>query len=279
MQQSRVAWRQTMPTVVAANQSFRESFFCKLASADFSVLLLDYDQTICLFASSQRDKSACASIPELLQAIVAKGRTRVILISELRAAEVVALLQMSPAPEIWGSRGLERRSPNGDFEIVDIRAEAEEALAAVDLSLEAQGLGRVTEVQRGAIIVRWGGLGRQVMEEVRDRASEAWLNACDHHWLVAREIEGGIEVRLRLWDKGDAVQQLLCELGSDVPVAYLGDEKSNEDVFRAMKYRGLCVLARPKFIPTSADLWLQPGEVPRFLTEWLQTSASNARHA
>ena len=247
-----------------------EFFFRKLSSARNSVLLLDYDQTIPSFGGSQREQPSSPSVSELLQAIMVRGGTRVILISELRVAEVVALLQMSPAPEIWGSRGLERRSPNGDRALFDILAEAEQALAAVDLSLEAQGLGRLTEVQPGAITVRWSGLGRRVIEEVRERAAEAWLTACDHRWLVVREFEGGIEFRLRLWDKRDAVQQLLCELGSDIPVAYLGDEKSNDNAFRALKHRGLCVLVRPKFVATIADLWLQPpDDVVRFLSEWL----------
>ena len=266
-----------MAIAAAANQSFHESFFGKLASTESSVLLLDYDQTISLFCSGQRDGSSSTSIPELLQAIMVRGRTRVVLVSELRAVEVVALLQMSPPPEIWGSRGLERRTPKGDCEMLDIRAEAEQALAAVDLSLEAQGLGRLTEVQPGTIIVRWGGLGRRVMEEVRERVSEAWSTACDQRWLATREFEGGIEFRFRLWDKCDAVQQLLYEMGADVPVAYLGDEKSDEDAFRALKHRGLCVLVRPKFIATVADLWLQPpSDVVRFLTDWLGACASDA---
>jgi len=266
-----------MAIAAAANQPPQECFFGKLASADRSVLLLDYDQTISLFCTSQHDESSSTSIPELLQAIMTRGRTRVVLISELRAVEVVALLQMSPAPEIWGSRGLERRTPKGDREMLDIRSEAEQALAAVDLSLEAQGLSRLTEVQPGAIIVRWSGLGRRVIEEVRERVSEAWSTTRNHRWLATREFEGGIEFRFRLWNKRDAVQQLLCEVGADVPVAYLGDEKSDEDAFRALKHRGLCVLVRPKFIATVADLWLQPpGEVVRFLTDWLGACASDA---
>jgi trehalose-phosphatase len=266
-----------MARAAAANQPFHASFFGKLASASASVLLLDYDQTISLFCKGQHDGPSCPSIPELLQAIMTHGRTRVILVSELQAVEVVALLQMSPAPEIWGSRGLERRTPKGDCEVLDIRTEAEQALAAVDLSLEAQGLGRLTEVQPGTIIVRWGGLGRRVVEEVRERVSEAWLTARDQRWLATREFEGGIEFRFRLWDKRDAVQHLLCEVGAEVPVAYLGDEKSDDDAFRALKHRGLCVLVRPKFIATVADLWLQPpGDVVRFLSDWLGTCASDA---
>ena len=261
-----------MAIAAAANQSFHESFFGKLAGANNSVLLLDYDQTISLLCASQRDASSGPSIPELLPAIMTGGRTRVVLISELRAAEVVALLQMSPAPEIWGSRGLERRTPNGNCEIFDLRPEAEQALAAVDLSLEAQGLAGLTEVQPGAIVVRWNGLGRRVMEEIRERVSEAWSAARDYRWLEAREFEGGIEFRFRFWDKSDAVQQILCEVGADVPVAYLGDENA----FRVLKHRGLCVLVRPKFIATVADLWLQtPGDMVRFLTDWLQACASD----
>jgi len=266
-----------MAIAATANQPIHEFFFRNLARAETGILLLDYDQTISLFCSSQQDGSSRPSIPELLQMIMTKGRTRAILISELRAVEVVALLQMSPAPEIWGSRGLERRSPKGTCEILDIRVEAEQALAAVDLSLESKGLGRLTEVQPGAIIVRWGGLGRRVMEEIRERVSEAWSTARDHGWLATREFEGGIEFRLRLWDKRDAVQQLLSEVSANVPVAYLGDEKSDEGAFRALKNRGLCVLVRPKFIATVADLWLQPpGGVIRFLADWVEACSSDA---
>jgi len=266
-----------MAIAAAAKQTCHVSFFGKLASANASVLLLDFDQTISLFCSSQQDGSSSPSIPELLQTIMTKGMTRVILISELRAVEVVALLQMSPAPEIWGSRGLERRLPNGTCEILDIHAEAEQALAAVDLSLESKGLGRLTEVQPGAIIVRWGGLGRRVMEEIRERVSEAWSTAHDYRWLATREFEGGIEFRLRLWDKRDAVQQLLCEVSADIPVAYLGDEKSDEGAFGALRNRGLCVLVRPKFIATVADLWLQPPDgVIWFLADWVAACSSDA---
>ena len=66
------------------------------------------------------------------------------------------------------------------------------------------------------------------------------------------------------------MQQLLCDLGSDVPVAYLADEKSNDNALSVLKHRGLCVLVRPKFVATIADLWLQPlDDVVQFLTEWL----------
>jgi trehalose-6-phosphatase len=252
-----------MAKAASADHTFHERFFKRLARSDNCALLLDYDQTISLFGTSQCNVSSDASIQDLLHAIMTGGRTRVILISDLQAVRVVELLQMSPAPEIWGLRGLERRTSTGRSEMLDIPNEAEQALAAVDLSLEAQGLGRFTEVEPGAIIVRWGGLARRIIEEVRERVADAWLTAHGHRWLVMREFEGGIEFRFRLWSKYEAVQQLLCEVGADVPVAYLGDERSDEDAFRALKHHdGLCVLVRQKFIPTAADVWLQTAESP-----------------
>ena len=269
--------RLKMATALAGKQPFHEYFWGKLASADNSVLLLDYDQTISLFCMSRDDGSSSPSIRDLLHAIMTRGRTRVILISELRAVEVVALLQMSPGPEIWGSRGLERRMPNGNCEVLDIGAGAERALAVMDLSLEAQGLGRLTEVQPGAIVVRWSGLGWRVTEEVRERVSEAWSAVRDLGWLSTREFEGGIEFRIRFWEKSDAVEQLVYEVGAGIPVAYLGDEKSDEDAFRALKCRGLCVLVRAKFIATAADLWLQPpDDVVQFLADWVRARAGDA---
>jgi trehalose-6-phosphatase len=71
-------------------------------------------------------------------------------------------------------------------------------------------------------------------------------------------------------NKGDAVRMLLEELPNDAPVAYLGDDATDEDAFHALLDRGLCVLVRPRWRPSSAHLWLRaPTNLRRFLTAWL----------
>ena len=42
------------------------------------------------------------------------------------------------------------------------------------------------------------------------------------------EFDGGIEMRMPGLDKGDAVRTILDEIGPEVPVAYLGDDLTDE---------------------------------------------------
>jgi trehalose 6-phosphate synthase/trehalose 6-phosphate phosphatase len=83
--------------------------------------------------------------------------------------------------------------------------------------------------------------------------------------------DGGLEIRMSDRSKGDAVQSILTEVDIDAPVAYLGDDECDEDVFHVLENRGLRVLVRQHRRETAADLWLRPPDQLRdFLHEWLQ---------
>jgi trehalose-phosphatase len=249
----------------------KDVFFNRLARSPNSALVIDYDETIWLFSANRRN----SSLPEILHVLATTGGTRVVVMSDLRAMQVAALLQMSPAPEIWGAQGLERRSPSGDCEVIDPHSAGSQALAAMDLSLEEEGLGQLTEIHPGSLILRWNNLGCRVAEEVRERVSEAW-SAVRSEWLNIRQFEGGIEFRASSWSKGQAVAHLLNEMGASIPVAYLGDEKSDQDVFRTLKHKGLCVLVQPRFVASLADVWLQSlDDVLGFLGDWLRARAGD----
>lgn len=62
--------------------------------------------------------------------------------------------------------------------------------------------------------------------------------------------------------------------GSDCPVAYLGDDLSDEAAFRAVQRvgrRGLGVLVRREWRDTAAEVWLRPpGELKGFLERWVK---------
>ena len=73
--------------------------------------------------------------------------------------------------------------------------------------------------------------------------------------------------------KGDAVRTILDEIGPEVPVAYLGDDITDERAFLALGARGLTVLVRPEWRKTAAALWIRPPEgLQDFLTRWMQAS-------
>jgi trehalose-6-phosphatase len=59
------------------------------------------------------------------------------------------------------------------------------------------------------------------------------------------------------------------EVAPDAACAYLGDDFSDEDAFRAIPDEGAVVLVRPNFRATVASLWLRPPEeLLQFLERW-----------
>jgi trehalose 6-phosphate phosphatase len=82
-------------------------------------------------------------------------------------------------------------------------------------------------------------------------------------------------------DKGGAVEAILKECGEEecsegaargAPVAYVGDDLTDEAAFRAVNASGrpsLSVLMRPAWRETAADVWLRPPvELRCFLSQW-----------
>jgi trehalose-6-phosphatase len=59
------------------------------------------------------------------------------------------------------------------------------------------------------------------------------------------------------------------DIPEGTPVAFLGDDQTDEDAFEMLGERGLKVLVRPEFRDTKADLWLvPPKELLTFLDDW-----------
>jgi trehalose 6-phosphate phosphatase len=89
------------------------------------------------------------------------------------------------------------------------------------------------------------------------------------------------------WDKGKALEFLLESLGyadcADVLPVYIGDDRTDEDAFKALRRRGqgigILVSKHPK--ETSASFSLQePAEVMEFLlrlVEWKQLAKARLR--
>jgi len=75
------------------------------------------------------------------------------------------------------------------------------------------------------------------------------------------------------WDKGKAVLWLLEKLGLERPnPLYIGDDRTDEDAFRALEQRGVGILVSEQPRPTAASYSLRdPSEVERFLHELVET--------
>jgi trehalose 6-phosphate phosphatase len=245
-------------------------FFARLREASARLLLLDYDGTLAPFTPDRMRAFPYRDIPELISKIMG-ANTRVVLISGRSARELLFLSGIHPQPEIWGSHGAERLFVDGSYEVDEPEAQYRLALQTGRRALIADGLGERIETKPGSIAVHWRGLSpshQHASEIAVRRIGEPLVK---QHGLELLPFDGGLELRAPGKNKGDAVRTILAEAGRNVAAAYLGDDQTDENAFRAIKGRGLAVLVRPEPRPTIADAWLRPpDELLHFLRDWFQ---------
>lgn len=246
-----------------------DQFLKCVAKAPGSVLLLDYDGTLAPFTVNRQRALPYPGVVDLLQRIIDDGHTRIVIVTGRDAREIDPFLGLRPAPEVWGSHGLQRLRADGSCEMPEIPADVEEVLGYARRWLDYHGFGHLAERKPGSIAVHWRGLADSEAEELRGRILMGWFPIADRAALRLLEFDGGVEMRMADLDKGGAIRTVLKEVEPDVPAAYLGDDITDERAFRALGSRGLSILVRSKFRRTAAQAWLRPPEeLLDFLSRW-----------
>jgi len=253
------------------------AFFDAVSSAQQRLLVIDYDGAIAPFYKKRKKAFPCGSITELLDNIIFTCNTRVVLVTGRKASEIPAVLGAALRPEIWGVHGLERLYADGRHELLPLTENASSALADAQSYLENEGMGKLCEAKPGAIAVHWRGLSSAKMENARTKAYRILARfACEANLRLA-EFQGGMELRVRASNREHAVRVLLSELSSNTPVAYLGEDASDEEAFQELNGRGLTVLVRRTVRSTSAQVWLKPPEeLIQFLMDWISACRGEA---
>lgn len=245
-----------------------EPFLQRLGAARRRALLLDYDGTLAPFTVARDEAVPYAGIRPRLEAIVNAGQTRVVIISGRAAAEVSALLALRVGVEVWGSHGWERRLSNGEDRSGEPPRAQREAVAQA-LAQARQVPPAQLERKPFSLALHWRGMDETARAALAAPIRQAWRSLADSATLELHEFDGGMELRIPGRDKGYAVRTLAEELGPDSAMAYLGDDRTDEDAFRAIAPLGLGVLVRETLRPTAARLWLQPpDELIWFLDQW-----------
>ena len=254
-----------------------DEFFNRLAQASERVLALDYDGTLAPFRVDRDQAFPFPGVIETLGSLIRGNHTRVVLVSGRPVVDLVSLLaDLEPLPEIWGGHGWERRTPTGEVRILPLPAGAETGLKRARDWVEAARILDRCECKPTGIAVHWRGLEaasiRSLENKVHSGFSPLTMNGC----LELLRFDGGIELRARGMDKGQVIGKLLSEVAPDASVAYAGDDRTDEDAFRALGERGLRILVCDEVRPTLADVWLRPpGELLDFLFRWLRTSGGS----
>ncbi len=245
-------------------------FFRRLQTAPRRALLLDYDGTLAPFRVQPEEATLYPGVREILDAIMENGRTRVVLVSGRGTKDLIPLLGLNRSPEIWGAHGWERLDHDGEYTVACIDEKALRRLAEANAwteEVEAQG-GRY-EIKPGGLAIHWRGLGKDKVADIRNLVFQNWHIQQMYQDLVWHDFDGGIELRAPGRSKGYVVDSVLSEMGEETAAAYLGDDLTDENAFKAIHGKGVSVLVRPQFRPTAADFWITPPpELLAFLQQW-----------
>lgn len=242
-------------------------FFRRLSTAQRCALLLDYDGTLAPFHPDPRLAKPYSGVSEALDAVV-RTDTRLIIISGRAIDDLLPLLNLPCGIEVWGAHGFERLRADGRRERASLSDTMRRELQTVgEWQMEFKTLDARIEHKPASIAIHWRGRAHHMARRIRDAVLERLRSAGS--LLEPHDFDGGIELRAPGFDKGVAVNTVHAELGGDAVTAYLGDDQTDEEAFKALHDRGLAVLVRTRWRPTTADVWIKPpGEVLWFLQLW-----------
>lgn len=176
-------------------------------------------------------------IVDTLRLISESGRTFVSIVSGRPVAELTHLLGDLNVTLV-GSHGFELKMPH---EQVMIMEPAPEQLAGLECGgrlVVENGLSGLVEAKIGSIAVHTRGLEREESERTEKLVVSLWSDIARKCRLRCLRFNGGVELRADGWNKGDAVMTLLCAYKPDFGV-YIGDDETDEDVFRNLPECGV----------------------------------------
>jgi trehalose-phosphatase len=254
-----------------------EHFFCGFAKGARPLLLLDYDGTLAPFRLDRFKARPWAGIRELLGLIQRQGSTRMAVVTGRPAAEIAPLLGLDLALDVWGLHGAERLFPDGRRELEQTSETAWNTLETLREKLRGDSLGGLFEDKANAVVMHWRGASPHKAKLIEQRTRALFEPLAQMDGLALLEFEAGVELRAGR-DKGGAVEAIVGEADWGGPVAYLGDDLTDEAAFRAVNRigsRGLSLLVRREWRETAARVWLKPpDELKGFLESWIKAGSS-----
>jgi trehalose 6-phosphate phosphatase len=254
--------------------SIIEEFFTRLSNTPSRLLMLDFDGTISPFRA-ERDKAfPYEGVAERLEILIRSRRTRVIIISGRAIGDIKPLLRLSHYPEIWGSHGWEHLDGDGNYTVKKPAERFTRGLKKAHDFILHNNLKQYLEEKPVSLAVHYRGVDEDKRIEIRQIILHNWKELADEFSLVYSEFDGGVELKIPGFNKGDVIRAILTDLPPVAAMAYLGDDLTDEDAFKAMPDSGLSVLVRKHDRPTAAQTRITPpGELIEFLDKWLEVES------
>jgi trehalose 6-phosphate phosphatase len=228
-------------------------------------IFLDYDGTLTPIVSQPDQAVLTESTRAILRTLASKVPVAILSGRDLadvrkRVAVDAIVYAGSHGFDIAGPRGLRKQEATEFLPPLDAaEKELREKLAGI--------IGALLERKRFSIAAHYRKMNESDFPNLEHAVSEV---AARHPKLRRMEGKKVFELLPDIdWDKGKAVLWLLENLGSEHakgrPI-YIGDDRTDEDAFRAVEQCGAGILVSQQPRPTSARYMLRhPGEVENFL--------------
>ncbi len=247
-----------------------EDFLAHVRQAPSRGLLLDFDGTLAPFVPDRARAVPYPGVRAVLGRIASDDRTRLGIVSGRAAEDLRRMVESGLGIELWASHGLEHVARGGSYVVPRARSAIARFLEEVRPWIAKRGWMAIAEVKPFGLALHQRALP-DVYSLAQPEILARWADPARRAGLEIIEFDGGIELRPSGAHKGQVVEQILRELPPGAPLAYLGDDRTDEDAFAAIEGRGLGVLVRAERRPTRARAFLRPPEeLLRFLEAWIE---------
>lgn len=237
------------------------------ARAGAMLVALDFDGTLAPIVEHPAEAALPPATRRALARLAARTDTRVAIISGRALADVRAKVGMDGL-HYAGNHGLEIDGP-GVSRVHPIAGDAARALRGCLelLRAELDSIDGVIVEDKGLTLT----VHYRMAPDARARVERAAARCADMGTLRVTPGRMIVEVRPDIdWDKGRALSFLVDALlpsNADAPVIFVGDDRTDEDAFRALAGRGDGILVgHPPRAGTAATFHLRsPEEMPSLL--------------
>jgi trehalose-phosphatase len=237
--------------------------------------MLDYDGTLAPFHEDRFRAIAYPGVEERLASLSGLARVHLVLVTGRPARELRSLLPATTNADIWGSHGREQLKADGGYKLFALDSVQQATLQHVAREMASLGFPETLELKPSSLAVHWRTCEPSVQEEIRAQTQSVYDNLAEPGRLHLLPFDGGLELRSSDRTKGTAVRQILGQEPTGLPVAYLGDDLTDEDAFAAIGKRDISILVRGEVRRSAARFWLSPPtELLAFLDHWIAASQS-----
>nr|MBN2278721.1 trehalose-phosphatase [candidate division Zixibacteria bacterium] len=248
-----------------------ENFFKRLAQTTSRRLFLDYDGTIAPFRQERDRAYPYDGIEQRLDRLIGLSKTIVTIVTGRAIKDIKPLLRLKKYPEIWGSHGWEYLDTADDYRIMERSPEQLDDLQKAHQYILKHQLGQYLEEKPVSLAIHFRGVDPDKILEIRSKILYNWDSLVAGGNLIWDSFDGGMELKIPGFDKGNVVDRILRNSPSKTVSAYLGDDLTDEDAFKALPSNGLGLLVRDKYRKTAAAAWIQPPhELYNFLDRWIE---------